>query len=68
MNTSSANVHAWRKSSASAMNDCVEVAFASADRILVRDSKAPEGPVLEFTDSEWNAFLTGVRSGEFDTG
>lgn len=57
----------WRKSSASdAATDCVEIAFADADAVLVRDSKAPDRGILRFTKSEWDAFLVGVRRGEFD--
>jgi len=56
---------AWRKSSASGNGDCVEVAFNDG-HVLVRDSKDPHSPALSFTRSEWRAFLTGVRDGEFD--
>jgi hypothetical protein len=56
----------WRKSTLSTTNGCVEVAFVG-DRIAVRDSKQQgRGPVLEFTATEWTAFLAGVRGGEFD--
>jgi Domain of unknown function (DUF397) len=56
----------WRKSSLSTTNGCVEVAFVG-DRIALRDSKQRgRGPVLEFTAVEWDAFLGGVRGGEFD--
>jgi hypothetical protein len=56
----------WRKSSLSTTNGCVEVAFVG-DRIAVRDSKQRgRGPVLEFTATEWAAFLGGVLDGEFD--
>ena len=56
----------WRKSSYSGSNggECVEV--ASADVIMVRDSKNAKGPVLGFTPGEWDAFVGGVRNGEFD--
>jgi hypothetical protein len=56
----------WRKSSKSGMSGCVEVAFV--DRaIAVRDSKQQGGgPVLVFDAHEWNAFVGGVRDGEFD--
>lgn len=59
--------NAWRKSSASGSsgNDCVEVAFAE-EGVLVRHSRNPGGCVLSFTHSEWQAFLTGTRNGEFD--
>lgn len=43
---------------------CVEV--KRGDTIKVRDSKNPDGTVLEFTDDEWNAFIKGVKAGEFD--
>jgi hypothetical protein len=57
----------WKKSSLSSYNtDCVEVAGLSGDTIKVRDSKNPRGGVLNFTQSEWDAFLGGVRNGEFD--
>ena len=55
----------WRKSSHSGNNGCVEVAH-SDDQIAVRDSKDPSGPMLLFTRREWQAFLAGVRDGEFD--
>ena len=56
----------WRKSTLSTTNGCVEVAVVG-DRIAVRDSKQEgRGPVLEFTAVEWQAFVGGVRGGEFD--
>ena len=57
---------AWRTSSASGSGgNCVEVAVTSED-IWVRDTKDRPGPVLRFTLVEWDAFLAGVRQGEFD--
>ena len=56
---------AWRKSSRSGSNGCVEIAFLDG-QIAVRDSKDRSGPVLQFTHREWEAFLAGVRHGEFD--
>ncbi|MGH3867321.1 MAG: DUF397 domain-containing protein [Pseudonocardiaceae bacterium] len=48
----------WRTSSYSCGNgDCVQVAPA-ADRVLVRDSKHPEGPALTLPTPAWQAFLT----------
>jgi hypothetical protein len=55
----------WRKSSASANGDCVEVAF-SDESILVRDSKQDFPYMLKFTSSGWRVFLSGIRAGEFD--
>jgi hypothetical protein len=60
---------AWIKSSLSYANgNCVEVSGLSDSRIKLRDSKDPEGPILHFTSAEWDAFLGGVRNGEFDRG
>ena len=44
---------------------CVEVALVEGGA-AVRDSKDPASPVLRFTAREWEAFLAGVRAGEFD--
>lgn len=55
----------WRKSSRSGNNGCVEVAFDNAE-VAVRDSKDRTGPVLRFNAQEWEAFLAGVRDGEFN--
>jgi hypothetical protein len=57
----------WTKSSLSAPNgNCVEVADLSSDSIRVRNSRDAKGPTLQFTPAEWDAFLGGVRNGEFD--
>jgi Domain of unknown function (DUF397) len=57
----------WQKSSDSFANgDCVEVAQMSDGMIAVRNSKSWHGRILQFTPSEWEAFLGGVRKGEFD--
>ncbi len=51
----------WRKSSYSSGGEgnCVEVA-ALAQRVVVRDSKNPEGPILVVPPAEWAAFLGSV--------
>lgn len=58
----------WRKSTLSSAGDnCVEVGFADDGTIGVRDTKQNgEGPVLVFHPGEWEAFLGGVRRGEFE--
>jgi hypothetical protein len=56
----------WRKSSTSGAEACVEVAFDGPREVLVRHSGDPDGSVLRFTGAEWEAFVTGVRAGEFD--
>ena len=57
----------WRKSVRSSGNcdNCVEVAFVDG-AIAVRDSKNPTGPALVYTHDEWDAFIGGVKDGEFD--
>jgi uncharacterized protein DUF397 len=50
----------WSKSSySSGASACVEVAPAP-DRVLVRDSKNPDGPVLDLPTPAWRAFLSTV--------
>ena len=61
-----APLRSFRKSTFSGDSGCVEVDFAEDGIVLVRDSKAPEGPCLSFTKMEWAAFLKGVRQGEFN--
>ncbi len=36
------------------------------DRVPLRNSRDPDGPVLVFTAGEWDAFVAGVKRGEFD--
>jgi hypothetical protein len=57
----------WQKSNRSGpdSDNCVEVAFVDG-AIAVRDSKRPDGPVLLFTQAEWDAFVAGAKAGEFD--
>jgi len=56
----------WRQSTRSGVSgNCVEVATLN-DAVAVRDSKHPTGPVLLFTPAEWQAFICGVKEGEFD--
>lgn len=67
----------WRKSSYSDgfwqgdHYNCVEVGVVApgavlAGMICLRDSKDPDGPVLEFTPDEWREFLTKCKTGELD--
>jgi hypothetical protein len=56
----------WRKSSRSGGNggDCVEVgAPAGVDRVLVRDTRDRQGPVLAFSPLAWRRFAERVKAG-----
>jgi hypothetical protein len=56
----------WVKSSRSAGNgECVEVA-AVRGGIAMRDSKDPQGPILQFPAVTWQGFVDSVRAGVFD--
>ncbi len=52
------------------LEDCVEYAFVphtdGVTYVAMRQSSKPEGVVLVFTPAEWDAFVKGVRDGEFD--
>jgi predicted secreted Zn-dependent protease len=57
----------WRTALSCDGGACVEVA-AAADRdvILMRNSRQPSGPLLEYTPEEWHEFVSGVKKGDFD--
>jgi hypothetical protein len=57
----------WVKSSLSYSNsNCVQVTDLPGGMIGVRNSRRLEGPVLQLTPGEWQAFIAGVKNGEFD--
>lgn len=57
----------WRRTSFCNNGSCVEVAYLDDDdQVAVRDSKDHDGPMLIFTATEWDGFLSGVRDGQFD--
>ncbi len=49
----------WRKSTRSGGDNCVLVAF-TRERVYMRDSKDPGGPILSFEVFAWKAFLEDV--------
>ena len=56
----------WRKSSYSGGNGggCIEVgAHAEAGRVLVRDTKDRQGPVLTVSAATWRQFANRVKTG-----
>lgn len=59
----------WRISSWSgdgAGGSCVEAGALPDGRVVVRHSHHPDGSTIVYTPAEWDAFLKGVRDGEFD--
>jgi hypothetical protein len=61
----SESIGSWHTSTYSGGGACVEVSL-DWRQVRVRDSKDPDGPVLTFTHPEWDAFVRGVFSGEFN--
>jgi hypothetical protein len=43
----------------------VEIAFVG-ERVLVRNSQAPDGGTADFSTAEWAAFVAAVKRDEFD--
>lgn len=56
----------YRISSFCASGGCVEVAPLPDGGVALRDSKDVSLPPHIFTPGEWDAFLRGVKAGEFD--
>jgi len=57
----------WHKSSYSGgAQVCVEVARSPDGGRWLRDSKTPKRPAHYFTADEWDAFIKGIKNGEFD--
>jgi hypothetical protein len=48
-----------------AAGHCTEVQMTD-ESVLVKDSKHPDVEPLRFTFAEWDAFVLGVKDGEFD--
>ena len=46
-------------------HQCVMVAIRP-DVVAVRHTRDPEKTTLEYTHGEWEAFIDGVKKGEFD--
>ncbi len=55
----------WRIAQSCNGGTCIRVA-PNGKMIVVGDSKDPRGPVLSYTRSEWRAFITGIKRGDFD--
>jgi len=57
----------YKISSFCRIGDCVEVGQLPGGSVTVRDTKDPERRMaLTFSRDEWDAFVLGVKAGEFD--
>lgn len=56
---------AWRKASFCEASSCVEVSVGT-DAVFVRSTQEPHKVPLRFDHQEWEAFVRGVKAGEFD--
>lgn len=58
----------WRKASRSMAGngDCVEAAAQVAGDIMIRDSKDPHGPILQYPTDSWHIFVRNAKQGRYD--
>ncbi|GAA3446706.1 DUF397 domain-containing protein [Planomonospora venezuelensis] len=57
----------WRKSRFSnPSGNCVEMAALPGGAVAVRNSRDPAGPALVYARGEFEAFVLGVKNGDFD--
>ena len=54
----------WRRANDCTGSNCLEVA-KDGELYLVRDSKNPDGAPIRLTEAEWQAFVAGVKAGDF---
>jgi Domain of unknown function (DUF397) len=53
----------WRKSSYSNTGaNCVEIAKTRGGKVVVRDSKNPNGAALNFSLSAWKTFVAKIQN------
>jgi hypothetical protein len=56
----------WRKSSYSGpTGNCIEARASAPGHVAIRDSKDKAGPRLTVNDRAWDAFIRGIKRGEF---
>lgn len=53
----------WTRSTFCADHACIEVAFTGSG-VMLRDSKAPDRPALQFSADEWESFLDAIARRE----
>jgi predicted secreted Zn-dependent protease len=55
----------WRVSHACDSGACIMVA-RHGDSVVFGNTTNPGGPIFAYTRAEWNEFIVGVKSGDFD--
>ncbi|MFI6320001.1 DUF397 domain-containing protein [Nonomuraea sp. NPDC050556] len=53
---------AWRVAARCNNGSCVAVAAFPGELVVMRDTKAPDGPLLAFSRSEWAAFILRIKA------
>ena len=56
----------WRVATKSQSMNCVEVARVDGSTFAFRNSRRPDGEMVLYTEAEFDAFIDGVKRGEFD--
>ncbi|MEU8268206.1 DUF397 domain-containing protein [Sphaerisporangium sp. NPDC049002] len=62
----SGELHWFKARASTSGNGCVEIAHLADGGVAVRHSRKPDAEVIRYTAFEWDCFLDGVKSGEFD--
>lgn len=57
----------WTSAPGSDPDDRLEVAVLPGGAVALRNPKDPNHTILRYTPAEWEAFVRGVRDGEFTT-
>ena len=48
----------WRKASYSlSYGECIEIATRLSGGVIVRDSKSPDGPTVNYSLAQWRVFV-----------
>mgnify|MGYP003623158081 CR=1 FL=1 len=55
----------WRVSRSCEGGACVMVA-GRGDTVIFGNTTEPDGPFLAYTKGEWQAFIAGVKRGDFE--
>jgi Domain of unknown function (DUF397) len=56
----------WKSRRSNPSGNCVEMARLPDGAVAMRNSRFPDGPALIYTRAEIDAFIRGVKDGDFD--